>query len=825
MIWKKIKMKNKNRIIGIFLAILLITTNAKNVFASFDFNVLDTIAWKNTILETSIMKEWEQIEAKVKKPWWETLKLYWRAWYNWKSEIEILWYHTKTSWEYKVEVFNQSWEYEKWKFTVYPWKLSTSKSKIYSSEWSVAAKIDEVEIIVELKDKYWNLIPNHKLKLLSSRFEDSYKNECKTNNNWKCVFEISSKKEWNSTFSVIDLTENKVLDQRVKVIFYTEEEKFAIWWNEYLASLLSNNDSSSLTWYTEFWAIDHFEIETSDNIDINNKENSMTISAVDEDWNIVKDYQWTIKMETNDENAILPSNGEYTFQAEDLWQKRFDLATTFTKKWKITINVYEFADWQINEYVKWTKEIEVWEEKNNNQDDNSDDNSEIKIIAPENNSKLANNQIQVTWTAVPFSSIKVYVNEKLEWENIDVNEDWIFIATIRWLEDWVNKIHVTETEWQKRSSESVEITIDTEAPKINDIQINPKWEIEIGSNYNVTIYSEPELESVKILVNWNIEQLVEKVWEKWTYESNLVAPSSKWEYSIDIVATDKMWNKETYKNQTSIIVKEAEKKVPEKIENIITIADKNNIRIKWAEPNAQNEIKEYKVFIWEKENDLDFFWNSKTNDITIENLKFDTKYYIAITTLDIEWLESTKSEIVSQKTEEEVEENNEGPWKKDDEPEHPSAENNEIKAIANDSKVTLKWNLKWENIVKYKILYWISKDDLEESITTTDGSNNWYIWDLINWLEYYFKVIWIDNTWNKTGNETKVISAIPSWKWIVSEWWHLEKNVKIDNIDEIVKNRSWQTSQTWPEIWFIMAFSLLAWDFLSRMRRKQENNN
>ena len=810
----------KGDIIGIFfrkiLSIFLILTaifSAQNIFANFWFDVNDTIAGNSSEIKTSLIDTWTQIEAKIKKPWWGVLKLHWRAWDDKKSTIEILWYHTKIAWKYTVEIKN----YKK-DFNVFAWNLSIDKSKIFSSESSVSAKNDTVKIIAEIKDKYWNVIKNHKLKLLSSRYEDLFKSECKTNKNWKCVFEVKSEKEGSSIFTIIDLTENKVLNERVKIIFYTPEEKFAIWWNQYLASLLDWESWWLLDEFDNFWVVSYFEIEFSNDIKINDKDNSMTILAKDADWNIVKDYQGTIKIEIpDDENAILPLGGEYRFKPEDLWKKKFDLATTFTKKWKTTINVYDFSEGQLNESVKWTKEIIIWDKWGSE----SENKNAIKIKSPTNLSKIASNQIQVNWNAEAFSSLKLYINESLAKENIDVDKDWSFIVTIKWLEDWKNKIHLVEMEWQKRSSETIQIEIDTEAPRINDIKIYPQWEIDVNTKYNITIFSEPKLPKVRVLIDWNIETLTEKAWEEWTYESSLSAPSKKWEYPINIILADNMWNEEEYQNQSSIKTKELKKLPPDKIDTVDTTVKKNEISIKWTEPNSQIEIREYKIYIWKKEDSLEFFWVAKLNDITLKNLDYETEYFIEISALNIEWLESKKSDIKRVKINKKEEDTKESKEEEEEEETHSAAKNIEIES--SDSKVTLKWKKLWNDVYNYKIEYWVSRDDLSEYIKTKNDSTEWYVLDLINWLEYYFRVVWIKNDWTETSKRTEIVRWTPNWKWFVIEWGH-KSAPKNNNIDKDTKKIWWKLDDTGPEIWFIIAFALLFWDFINRKISSKPQN-
>lgn len=806
------KIKNLSKaLIWIILSILIST----NIFASFYVSVENWYAWKSAIVETSTI--WEDVSAKIslEKPDWEKVFINEKTWQNWKISSEILWYHTKKVWTYNLEVQTEDWDYAKTNFVIYPWRFSSEKSKIFSSEKSIAVNTDTTDIIAKIVDKYWNSIKWQKIKLLSSRTSDVFDSDCITNKNWSCIFKIRWKEEWTSIFTAIDISENKILKDRVKVIFYTEEEKTAIWWNPFMASLLDVNSSWLLDSSSDFWVIDWFKIDTSDEIILNSDNNKMTISAIDKDWNIVKDYLWDVQIVIpNDENAVLPWDWKYSFTKEDQWSHDFSLSTVFTRSWKNKIEVYELDNWELNTNIKWIKNLEVKEKK---VDSSVSNEKELKIISPSNWTRLWNNSIQISWKWTPFTDLKIYINEKKEWDLIPVDKDWFFSAKINWLNEWENSIHVTENQWSKRSSDPVSVFIDTTPPVVAKLEIFPK-EIETEESFNLKIYSEKWLDTVKALVNWNIEVLKEVIWTQWTYEANIMWPSKSWKYPIDVILVDSMWNKQTYRNQWELKVKEKIKLPADKIDMIDATVAWNKIHLKWQVPNSQNEIKNYKIYLWESEDSLKLFWDSKVNDVNIENLKYGTEYFLWIKSENEFWklseMSNVKNIYIWEDPNKKIEEKPVEHWsaltdifkKKDD-----------LVWFAWNSRVTLKWDDLWSEAVKYKIEYWISKDFFQESITTKDNVNTWYVQDLINWLDYYFKVYWVDENWNKVTDESNILKLTPKWKSQIKYWWYVDtNNYKVDNIDKVVKSKKWQNVKSWPEIYFLLAIALLIWDFAHR---------
>ena len=804
-------MKTKTKTLKALIWLMVAFVFSTNVFAGFYISVDNSYAWKSTEIITSNV--WKNVKAKIsiEKPDGQKVFINAKSWNDWKIYSEILWYHTKKKWKYNVEINLDNWDSAEENFIVYPWKFSISKSKFFASEKSISAKVDKADIFVKAVDRYWNPIKWQKITIISSRTEDKFLNwnECRTDTDWQCIFSVKSSKEWNSTFTAINLSENKVFNQRVKIIFYTPEEKNAVGWNPYLASLLDINDWWLLLNENQFWVIDWFKIETSDPIVLNSDDNIMKISAIDADWNTVKDYQWEIQIVIpHDENAVLPWEWKYKFSKEDQWTHEFSLSTVFTRSWNTKIEVYELNNWEINFDVKWVKSLIVEEKQEQSLNLNE---KELKIISPSNWIKLWNNLVQVSWKWTPFTDLKIYVNEKKEWDLIPVDKDWFFSVKINWLREWENKIHVTENQWNKRSSNDVSVFIDTTEPVVTDLEIFPK-EIETEENFNLKIYSEKWLSSVKTLVNWNIEVLKPVIWEMWAYEANILWPSESWIYPIDVILVDSMWNKWTYKNQWELKVKEKIKLPADKIDMIDLTIVWNTLKLKWQVPNSQNEIKNYEIYLWESEKSLKLFWTSKVNDVNIENLKWETQYFIWIKSVNEFWMKSEMSDLKIVNI-----------WTDPKKPqEHGSAlteffNKKSLTWFAWNSRVTLKWTNLSSDSVKYKIEYWIDKDFLEETIFTKDNVQTYHIQDLINWLDYYFRVYWVDEDWNPVSKWTEILKLTPQWVAQVQYWWFVDKNsYKIDDIDQVVKWKNWKNTKTWPELYFLLAIALLLWDFAHR---------
>ena len=798
----------KTKIIATTLILISIIFNQNVLAGGLDFEVENSIAGRDVLINGHSFQLWNNIKFEIEKPNWEILKLYWVSWNNWTIKQNISGYHTKISWKYKVRWESENdWAYNN-EFEIFPWKISEIKSTLKISKDSLASNQDVLLVSVIIKDKYWNPIPNHRIKLLSSRFEDNFTEEVNTDNFWKAIFEVISNKEWISTFTAIDTTENKTINTRQKVIFYSPEEKYAKWGSPYWASLINSQQWLVWKYSDDFWPINGFEIETSKEIILNSSENYMIISAIDSGGKIVRNYKWTILITApEDENAILPWDWIYVFKDEDQWVKRFTLSQTFNKEWKITINVYDYENWKLNEQLKWSKIINAKKDTSNRGSEIKE--SEVKITSPTNWTKIGSNQITIEWTSLPFINLKVYINEKLHSSSeAESWWDWKFNFTLKWLDDWKNVIYVIEKQWERRSSEEIEIFVDTTPPSIDKTDIFPENWISPEDTFNLNIYSEKNLSSVKVLVDWSIETLREKAWEPWSYEANIIAPTFVGEFPINAILVDTLWNKTTHNNIITLKVVKKISTPPNTITDITATPKWNKIIIKWEIPDSQSEIEEYEIHLWSSRQSIELFWNTAKNDITIENLKENSVYYFSIVAVDKQKQKSGKS-TPQMVTTTGIEHGT--PISP------PVTQAEQLSAQSWDSSVTISWSPLWNLINKYKIKYWLKSWSAQETIMTDWSENSYYIEDLINWLTYNFQVVWLDINLSEITSKTNIVESTPNWIGFIKNWW------KIDNISSYVKSKNWQQPKTWSEIWFIAALLLIMLDLT--IKKLKNNNN
>lgn len=91
----------------------------------------------------------------------------------------------------------------------------------------------------------------------------------------------------------------------------------------------------------------------------------------------------------------------------------------------------------------------------------------------------------------------------------------------------------------------------------------------------------------------------------------------------------------------------------------------------------------------------------------------------------------------------------------------PSAVPN-ITAFAADARVNLVWGKATDDgaIVRYRIYYGTSSENLSEKVDTRDASTTWYVVGLENATMYYFNVVAVDNQ-EQEGESSPAVSATP----------------------------------------------------------------
>jgi len=173
--------------------------------------------------------------------------------------------------------------------------------------------------------------------------------------------------------------------------------------------------------------IDHFIVEFPKDKAMQYEALDLTIKAVDENWDIVKDYTWNvIWISETDDNVELPadlaSDNWYTFKLSDGWVKKFENWVKFSTTWLQTLSVYDSEDFQ-NLIWKW--EITIIESQA------PEKNIEIEIVSPETNTTIAKDSIKISWATKKNHQVRIEVNSNKNF-NTTSNSDWIFEKEIDW---------------------------------------------------------------------------------------------------------------------------------------------------------------------------------------------------------------------------------------------------------------------------------------------------------------------------------------------------------------------------------------------------------
>lgn len=298
--------------------------------------------------------------------------------------------------------------------------------------------------------------------------------------------------------------------------------------------------------------IDHFkvvleptEVSIWQSIDI-------TITAVDKDSNIVKDYDWSILIfSQSDPEVDFPTElkeNSYIFTPADEWEIKFENAIIFNNAWLQDIYVYDLND----DNILWIAEIDITKKT-------VKQNIEIEILSPETWVTIWEKKITVSWKTNKNHKVIITVN----WTNeiiTNTNSDGIFEEEITGLNDWENQIKAKvlnsdeETIWD---SNIVNIMVSSWKPVLKSLKISPQVDVEPESEILVELISNPGLIEVSVIINDNITKLTEDG-NSWVYKWSVSTPKEAWEYSVDTILKDELGHEIKELSSESISVKKIE---------------------------------------------------------------------------------------------------------------------------------------------------------------------------------------------------------------------------------------------------------------------------
>ncbi|MFA6528867.1 MAG: fibronectin type III domain-containing protein [Candidatus Gracilibacteria bacterium] len=645
---------------------LLSIINIPQVTASnqstLEVEAFDSIAGYTTMAQIEDALPYEDIEIMITKPNGSEITIETKTDENGETEAEINGYHLKTAGNYEIKAKYSSLDEtygQTDSFKVYEDIVSTNKSTLETDNTTAEASgSDPIQLTVYLEDRYGNPIKNHTINIISSRNEDYITpyESTETSSQGKVVFYAYSKESGISTYTAYDQTSGTTLEARAKVAYISPSTSLSDIGgdNLFTSILMASEDSGTVG------TIDHFKIEDLSEEVILNELLNFTVTAYDANENVVTDYTGAVRFSSSDDNSTLPE--DYTFKAEDQGSHTFSLSLRFATTGTQTLTVTNTS----NRDLQGEFEVNVTEGESSQSGSNTPSSSseDITITNPQSGT-YSSTTVKVEGTAAYGSTVGIYDNNT-ELTQVQAQQDNSFEIELE-LEAGTHSLYAKTDLGQ---SETVDITIDTEAPVIDYVETSTEGAIEAGSTFDITLYSEPGLREVGLILEDKIYELSESIDQEGTYTGILVAPEAAGIYEIDTILVDELGNEIQYGNQLTISVMAKEstdepdttpEEIPEetitvnpsKVEGLEAINEDSKVVLTWEAATSGSEdtvINNYKIY-YGPEADLLYSTATTMDSSTtwyIPNLGNGTTYYFAVTAIDSQGNESLeKSAAVS----------------------------------------------------------------------------------------------------------------------------------------------------------------------------------
>ena len=633
--FQKIKMNSK--IFKSFVASLVtLVLFAPSVLADFlpvQVYATDTVAGYPSAFRTSLIDPNQDVRFVVEKPDGAVVQIPAQADLEGIAKADFYGHQTKIAGTYRATVVypGSATSSPQTTFTVYPDQVSPTQSTLRSTLQMVEAGTDVTFLVITLYDQYRNPIPNHHINLISSRSEDTIEalQGGVTDQNGHANFRVQTGYAGISVFSAMDTTANQILSDREEIVFFQPAVADSSFVDLLMADI--GGDSDILP-----GPVDHFDIEGLPSTVKVAEELSMTVVARDNNNNVAKNYTGTILISVpDDDNAILPNNGEYTFRAADQGQFAFDLSLSFSKLGHQVIQVLDKNNFRIIgehslEVVPDGVAI-------------SAPTSALVIKSPTDGAELGSNLVIITGTGNENINLKVFDNDT-KIGDTETDGDGFFSLEAKNLESGSHTFYVMSE--MGEVSRSVTIRIDTLAPVLNSFEMDVEGPVVPGTQITITVTSETGLEEAKVRVQGVEEPMNET--DPGTYEVTVAAPVQDGQFPVDVILIDSLANKGELLNKGTIQVETPKPTNPPKVEGLEGEPGDTAVKLTW-QPAGDHErpIEKYRIYYGTTLENLDQTADTQDNtpEWELRELTNGTQYFIAVKAVDSQGLESEEMSV------------------------------------------------------------------------------------------------------------------------------------------------------------------------------------
>ncbi|MEA3436265.1 MAG: Ig-like domain-containing protein [Thermodesulfobacteriota bacterium] len=215
--------KIKKAVVALTAFMMLIPSVIAADYLAVQAYATDTVAGYPSALRTSLINPNQDVRFVVEKPDGAVVQIPAQADLEGVAKTDLYGHQTKIAGGYKVAVVypGSATSSPQSSFTVYPDKISTTQSSLRSTLQMVEAGRDVTFVVATLYDQYKNPIADHRVKLISSRSEDSIETlqDGVTDKNGRATFKVTSKYPGISVFTAMDVTMNQLLTDREEIVF------------------------------------------------------------------------------------------------------------------------------------------------------------------------------------------------------------------------------------------------------------------------------------------------------------------------------------------------------------------------------------------------------------------------------------------------------------------------------------------------------------------------------------------------------------------------------------------------------------------------------
>ncbi len=590
-------------------------------------NGMDCIAGNPSIITSSVTVPKENVYFQIKNPLGEIYSLSSMSSSEGIAKVELDSDLTEKAVKYIVSAkLGDSSEYgQKNYFTVYPGKVSLSNSLITPENQVVNSLTEKAEFLVRLADDFGNPVEGHKVRLISTSINDEIKTVNSnniSNSSGEVKFKVSNSQNETVTYSVYNTTEDKLLKQKAKVVYFDDSNK--LFSNNFSPTFASMGNSAG--------PINEFKFEDIPDTIYPGRNISFTLTAYDINEEIVTNYEGevTFSVETaNSQYVKLPE--DYTFTPEDRGSHTFSLALLFQRADDYIIKVQDVD----NEDIYSEKLFIVTDES-----PPLNDIGDIVITNPLPGT-YSNNIQTIKGTAEPGARLKIFDNDiEIVSLTADVNGDFSYTAgPLTEGEHNIYVARVNEVGTIIDTSEVVTFNIDAEGPEVLEVILDPPESVEPGGAVNVEISVNKDLSRAEVVIDGNVFELRRTAPQ--TYEAVISAPIEFGTYELNFNLTDELGNRTSYENSVTLNVTPDGSLTgvgPSMVLNLIATPGDKRVTLNWTKPTDNPElIKNYRVYYGTSPERLIHAVDTFTDATTwyIPDLENNVEYYFAVAAVDI----------------------------------------------------------------------------------------------------------------------------------------------------------------------------------------------